>query len=383
MPPGAYTAEGFYAFEKEAIFYRTWLWLGHQSQIPNPGDYFAVAVADEPLLVVRQPDGEIRVMSAVCRHRGHPIAQRDGERAGNCSRFRCPYHSWTYGLDGRLLAAPSMDRTVDPEVLKAETRLPQFKIEIFHGFIFTNFDPDAAPLAPTLGKLDEELQGFGIADMVVMPPIVESNLPWNWKIMHENGLEPYHTDFVHRGYHEMAPGRNARFIPWDDDDGQVMHPTYFTKKDGGFNPRHTAPFPPIETLSEEKRRRVVFGSVPPTMFFCLMPDQIFTFQILPHSANVMTLILNFYYPESTTRMPHFDWAYEGQIAATEVFGVQDTATNTALQKGLRSRFAPRGRYCWLEEVLPQFNRWLLRRYRGYLAEEQAVEDATDATVAAE
>ena len=369
MPAAAYTSEAFYEFEKEAVFYRTWVWLGHQNQIPDPGDYFAITIADEPLLVVRQADGEILVMSAVCRHRGHPIAHGEGEREGNCSRFRCPYHSWTYGLDGRLMAAPSMDRTVDSAALRAETRLPRLRVELFHGLIFANFDADAAPLAPTLGKLDRELTTFGLADMVVMPQILETDLAWNWKIMHENGIEPYHTDFVHKGYHDMAPSRNSIFFDWDDGDGQIMHPTYFTKKDGGFNPRHTAPFPPIPTLTDDQRERVIFGSVPPTLFYCLMPDQIFTFLILPQATNRMALGLNFYYPRSTRQMATFDWAYQGQAAATDIFGVQDERTNAALQRGLGSRFAPRGRYCYLEATLPQFNRWLLARYRGYAGAE--------------
>src|SRR5690606_38307067 len=98
-----------------------------------------------------------------------------------------------------------------------------------------------------------------------------------------------HTSYVHKGYHDMAPASNARFCEWDDEDGQVMHPTYFRHLDGGFNPTWKAMFPVIEGLSEEQRSRVMFASVLPTAFFALMPDQVFLFMILPQSAGRITL----------------------------------------------------------------------------------------------
>ena len=368
MPPAAYTSPAFYTFEKEALFGRTWLCVGHQNQIANNGDYFGITVADEPLLIVRRANGEIGAMSAICRHRGHPICQFDDDRQGNTRTFQCPYHSWTYDLEGQLIGAPDMERTVDPDVLAAETHLPTLAVELFHGFIFVNFDLEAAPLSSTLGKLDAELSNYDIADMVVMPTQTDADLPWNWKIMHENGLEPYHTSYVHAGYHDMAPAHLSTFIEWNAGDGQVMHPTGFVHKDGGFNPRKTAPFPIIPTLSEEQRQRTIFGSVPPTLFFCLMPDQVFTFLILPQGPETMTLLLNFYYPQSTVDGEHFAWAYQGQHSITNIFGQQDERTNAMLQKGMRSRFAPRGRYSHLEGTLPQFNRWLMERFNEHTGE---------------
>lgn len=368
LPSKIYTSQSFYEFELEALFYREWLGLGHQSQIPNPGDYFTITVADEPLIVVRQKDQSIKVLSSICRHRGHPVLPGDAHDPKNRQAFTCPYHHWTYGIDGQLRGAPEMNRTYDIKKHCAETRLPELKVEIFHGLIFANFDPDASALTPTLGKLDEELNNRHLGDMVAMPTDIEADLSWNWKIMHENGLEPYHTTYVHAGYHDMAPARLATFIDWDPEDGQIMHPTGFTEIDCGFNPRHKAPFPVIPTLTEEQRKYCVFGSVPPTVFFCLLPDQAFTFIILPRGVDKMDLLLTFYYPPETMKMEHFAWAYEGQRAATGAFGVQDEYTNRMLQQGLRSKFAPRGRLGHQEGTLPQLNRWLLRRYTSYLDE---------------
>src|ERR1700761_7083746 len=101
LPNSVYTSERFFEFEKNAIFFKEWLALGHQNQIPNPGDYFTVQILDEPLIVARQQDGSIKVLSAICQHRGHPVIfDCQKEQKGNTPGFVCPYHAWTYQLDG-------------------------------------------------------------------------------------------------------------------------------------------------------------------------------------------------------------------------------------------------------------------------------------------
>lgn len=366
MPSGVYTSEEFFRFEMESIFAREWLCLGHQSQIPNPGDYFTIQVGPEPLIVVRAEDGSINVLSSICQHRGYPVTAEEPE--GTTRHFKCPYHYWSYGLDGRLEGAPEMHRTVDLAVLKEETRLPRLKVEMFHGLVFASMDPDAAPLAPTLRKLSAELENFDLPGLQAMPPIDYPGQPWNWKGMHENALEPYHTSFVHKGYHEVAPASMASFVEWDDDDGQVMHPTYFRHIDGAVNPTLKAMFPVLPGLSDEQRSRVTFASALPTVFFALMPDQVFLFLVLPESAGRMTLRIMWLFPQSTIDAPNFRWIYESQTGANDILNQQDMRTNEIMQTGQASRFAPRGRYAWQEETLPQMNRWLVKRYRAYARE---------------
>jgi phenylpropionate dioxygenase-like ring-hydroxylating dioxygenase large terminal subunit len=370
LPSSLYTSERFFAFEKNAIFFKEWLALGHQNQIRNPGDYFTVQILDEPLIVARQQDGSIKVLSAICQHRGHPlIFDCQKEQTGNAPGFVCPYHAWTYQLDGQLRGAPEMSQTVPLAQQRRDTHLPELKVEIFHGFIFANFDLDAAPLRPTLDKADAELGNYDFADMEVMPTLLH-NYPWNWKISLENGLEPYHTSYVHKGYHEVAPAQNAAFTDWDDwkeGENYLTHITWFDgkRKDSAFNPTGKAQFPIIGKLTEEERSRTVFSAVPPTLFICLLPDQAFTFRIFPRTVNSIDLLLNFYYPKATTELPNFDWMRKIQVSATSMFGDQDEVTNATMQQAFKSRFAPRGRYSHLESILPQFNRWLLEKYRGY------------------
>lgn len=363
MPAEVYTSEEFYRFEKEAIFAKEWLCLGHVSQIPEEGDFFTIRVADEPLIVVRGEDGVIRVMSAICRHRGYPV-MTNGEK-GNTKQFRCAYHYWAYGLDGQLVAAPQMTRTCPLAELRAETRLPQLKVEIWYGMIFANMDLGAKPLAPRLTKLAREMKAYDVGSLKAINQLEYKHQPWNWKCSHENGLEPYHTSFVHMGYHDMAPASMAEFTEWDDRDGQVMHPTKFRWIDGSFNPTGRAILPILPGLSAQRRTRVIFASVLPTVFFGLSPDQVFYFLITPESANAMTLRMAWLFPDSSMKAPNFDWAFQMQMAANDVINEQDIYTNTRMQQGQRSRYAGRGRYSWQEGTLPQMNRWLTLRYLAH------------------
>ncbi len=366
MPAEVYTSEAFYQFEKEAIFAREWLCLGHVSQIPEEGDYFTIQVADEPLIVVRDKDDVVRVLSSICQHRGYPVAV-DGEK-GNTKQFRCAYHYWAYGLDGKLVAAPEMTRTCPLAELRAETALPELKVEIWYGMIFANMDTAAEPLAPRLTKLAPEMEAYDVGSLTAINHLEYKNQPWNWKGMHENALEPYHTSFVHMGYHDIAPASMAEFTEWDDTDGQIMHPTNYRWIDAGFNPTGKAILPILPGLNELRRSRVMFASVLPTVFFALSPDQVFYFLITPESAGTMTLRMAWLFPESSLKTPGFEWSFEMQNAVNEVINEQDIYSNTRMQAGQRSRYTKRGRYSWQEGTLPQMNRWLTLRYLSYAQE---------------
>lgn len=363
MPASVYTSEAFYEFEKEAIFAREWLCLGHVSQIQEEGDYFTIQVADEPLIVVRSENGVVRVLSSICQHRGYPVTV-DGDK-GNTKQFRCAYHYWAYGLDGKLVAAPEMSRSCPLAELRSETALPELKVEIWYGMIFANMDPQAEPLAPRLTKLAPEMEAFDVGSLTAINHLEYKNQPWNWKGMHENALEPYHTSFVHMGYHDVAPASMAEFTDWDDADGQVMHPTNYRWIDAGFNPTGRAILPILPGLNELRRSRVMFASVLPTVFFALSPDQVFYFLITPESAGRMTLRMAWLFPESSLKAPGFEWAFEMQNAVNGVINEQDVYSNTRMQAGQISRYTKRGRYSWQEGTLPQMNRWLTLRYLSY------------------
>jgi phenylpropionate dioxygenase-like ring-hydroxylating dioxygenase large terminal subunit len=359
LPPHVYTDEGWYAFERDAIFSKEWLCLGRASDVASPGDWVTAEVAGEPLIMVRGRDGIVRVLSAVCQHRSMLVA----EGAGTCSTFRCPYHHWTYGLDGRLLGAPAMHRTEDFD--RSASSLPELRCEIWQGFVFANHDPAAAPLAPTLTKLDPLLEPFDLAGC--RPRAATDrfpHMPWNWKVMLENFNDGYHASRLHAGVHDFCPSELASFVPWDDGDGAVIRTNGFLHPDGGFNALQRAMLPIFPGLSDQERSQVTFALVPPTLAIGAAPDQVFYFLVRPTSAGTIDLEIGYLFHPDALADPLFEERYQLSAVGVSQIVAQDVATTTAVQKGLGSRYARRGRYSWQEEAQAQLNRWLVRRYEA-------------------
>ena len=365
MPPDVYTSEDWFEFEKRAVWDREWICVGHQGTIPNPGDYVSITINEDPLLVLRGSDNKIKVMSAVCQHRGHVL----GQEKGNTKIFTCPFHAWSYDEDGKLLGAPEMEAHASLEELQKSYCLPTLRTEVWNGFIFINFSGDAPALAPRLKRLGKEIENHNLTDMLGVPTVDWGPSPWNWKFMHENAIEPHHTRYLHKGPHDFAPSTLATFAEWDEnDDGAVFHPTGFLELDGNFTTAFKCLFPVIENLTENERKRVMFACILPNLFFGCVPDGCFYYCILPQGANAMTIRVGFVYPESTIRMKNFDIIFNSVVNGLEILNDQDTEANTQTHRGLRSRFAPRGRYAPKEATLPQFNRWLIKRYKAYASE---------------
>src|SRR5438046_5360406 len=156
LPQKYFISPDVFAEEQESIFSKEWLLVGHQSQIPKPGDYIVRQVIGESLIVIRDKDEEIRAFYNVCRHRGtRLIEHRAGEAVcGHTSAIQCPYHAWAYGLDGRLIGAPHMDEV--PGFDKADYPLHPVNLAVWEGFIFVNLEKNPMPLEkwfkPLAGK---------------------------------------------------------------------------------------------------------------------------------------------------------------------------------------------------------------------------------------
>lgn len=357
LPPVLYTSPEFYEFERQAIFRREWLCVGRADQLAESGDFRCVTIAGEPLIAVRDQDGELRVMSAVCRHRGMVLA----EGSGNCRRFTCPYHHWSYGLDGQLLGAPAMDRAVgfDP----AEHGLIELKTEVWQGFVMANFDPGAAPFGPTMAKIDAMLENYGLAATTTLEGKTIPGLAWNWKVMMENFNDPYHASRLHGPLQTFAPSHMNDFLDWDDDDGAIGRIQHFTDMDGSFNPTKRCLLPVFANLTEDQRRRGGFVLIPPTLALAIVPDEVAYFIISPDGPGHITIHIGYCFESSALKDPMFEYLFEAAEAGVNNFNVQDIYADEMTQKGLNSHLAPRGRYSWQEETLVQFNRWLVKRYR--------------------
>jgi phenylpropionate dioxygenase-like ring-hydroxylating dioxygenase large terminal subunit len=359
LPAVVYTSEEFFAFERDAIFGHEWLCVGRADQVPDPGDWYAYELAGEPLLVTRDKTGELRVLSAVCRHRGMVVAEGEG----NSTKFTCPYHHWSYALDGRLLGAPAMERAVGFD--KSQCGLPSLPVEIWSGFVFTSFDNDVAPLAPRLRELEEPLEGYELDIAVTLPGKTLPDLPWNWKVMLENFNDPYHASRLHEPLQTFAPSGMSDFFEWRDDLAHVSRIQHFTHIDGSFNPTMKNLLPIFPGLSEDDRKRGLFVLIPPTLALAIVPDEVAYFIIRPEDANTIAIDIGYCFHPKQLEVPLFDKLFAAAQAGVDNFNVQDVYADTMVQRGLRSRFAPRGRYSWQEETLSQLNRWLVQRYRAH------------------
>ena len=191
LPAEAFTSAAVHALEHERIFAREWLCAGRADQIPSAGDYFTLDLLGDKLVVVRGRDDRIRVLSRICRHRGAELVRG----AGNARSFRCPYHAWTYRLDGTLAGAPYMEDAAGFE--RADCRLPELRSELWEGFVFVNFDLDALPLAPRLAPLSKLLAHYRMHEMVAVETATFDS-PFNWKVLVDNFMEAYHHIAIHR-----------------------------------------------------------------------------------------------------------------------------------------------------------------------------------------
>jgi len=238
------------------VFMGEWLAVGRAERIPDPGDWFTVELMGEPIIVLRSKQGEVRAMSSVCQHRAMEVCSG----SGNDTTFKCPYHHWSYGQDGRLLGAPAMERTDDFD--KSEHGLPTLRVEEWMGFIFVNFDDDAAPLAPTLDRYTPFLENYDLENAVCPGTFTLEAMPWNWKVMFENFNDGYHANRLHQFLQDFCPSDQTAFpVPWHDSSNVIFRTAGYTHIDGGFNATHRVIMDVFPKLTEEERTRSTFALI--------------------------------------------------------------------------------------------------------------------------
>jgi nitrite reductase/ring-hydroxylating ferredoxin subunit len=323
LPAGCYTAPEFFAFEQAEVFSRTWICVGRIEQVAEPGDCLATEAAGEPVLVVRGEDGTIRALSAICRHRGEIIPCPEKGKA-----LRCPLHFWTYDFEGRLAGAPRMGDAETMQQLRQTVRLPTLRLELWHGFIFVNLDPQAAALAPSLAKLEPLWLGYEATGLKALPPV-------------------------------MSDTR----VPMRRPDGGMM-------KDGWGE---DAAFPAIATLPAEQRSRLTFAMLPPSLTLMFAPGTVAYTLIRPIGAEATlagsdrVTYGGWLLPQSTLDLPDLGARCAAVSEGGSKIWAQDVPINRGMQAAKHSRFLPGGTYGPLETTLQQFNVWLLNAYRRAMA----------------
>ena len=221
IPAGILSDPEIFELERERVFARSWVYIAHESEIPNPGDYVLRYIVDNRFIVVRDEEGQLRALLDICRHRGMQICRAE---SGNASHFRCPYHGWTYRNDGSLIGVPSQKAAYGDRLDKSQIGLEQIRVEAYSGMIFGTLDSEAPPLEEWLGDIrwylelitrrsPEGLEVIGAPQRWVVDV--------NWKLASENFVgDSYHTLMTHRSMVELgvAP-RDARYAMY----GEQIH----------------------------------------------------------------------------------------------------------------------------------------------------------------
>jgi len=235
-----FTSQDYHEQERELLWTRVWQVAGRADELPEPGDWEVYTILDQSYVLVRGKDGIIRGFVNACRHRGNAFCQGKG----NSGRFTCPYHNWTYDLDGQLIAAakPDFDGTHEEFVgPKDELGLVEMPVECFAGFIFLNPDPNAAPLAEFLGEAADLMAAYRLEEMVPVGLNVRETIKCNWKVMMDAFMEGYHVQGVHPELVSFMDMSKERFI-------DLGYHSACTVPFGGSDSENTDPEDEIEML---------------------------------------------------------------------------------------------------------------------------------------
>ena len=204
LPNPAYWSDDWFALEQERIFRRAWVFAGARAEIPSPGDIKPLDVGGVPIMLVHGADGEIRAFQNVCRHRGMRLID------GPCHKgaFTCPYHNWTYGLDGNLRARPHFHGADKGDTFKDGggdlLNLIPVRVAEFHGCLFANISGTADPLEFWMQPVLDQLEGFDLSS-IRWAGKLDFEIKSNWKLVYENYMENYHVFALHPRLTEFAP----------------------------------------------------------------------------------------------------------------------------------------------------------------------------------
>ncbi len=354
LPAEAYISDSIFDAELESLFRRQWICAGRVDQVPEPGDYFSIDLLGDKLVILRGKDEQIRVLSRVCRHRSAELVSG----AGKTNALVCPYHAWTYRLDGALHKAPLMDEVEGFDEEKCA--LPKVRSEIWEGWIFVNFDAQAESLAPQLAPLSETLGRYDMSSMVATHATVFDS-EFNWKVLVENFMEAYHHIAIHnKTFEPLFPAKNS-FVPENAGPYSLLR---MPLKPGADLSGALPSLPPHGKLNAEEQAQLVAAVVFPCHLFAPTGESLTWYHILPHSTSRFELRIYTCLPRETIDDKQHTEAVEALTDFVAFIHGEDIQACEAVWKGLQSRCAMQGRLSVLEKAIWQFNQWWLEQMRA-------------------
>ena len=340
------------ATELNRFFYRNWLCVGRQEQVPAKGDFITRQIGRESILLVRGSDGRVRGFYNLCRHRGtRVVLEAEGKGAHS---FICPYHAWSYNLDGQLIGALHMKGQTDFD--RKEYGLHPIRVDTWGGFLWVNLEPTGPGLRESLGPFFARFDRFPLADLR-LGGHQEYEVEANWKILVENFSECYHCAPVHPSLNRLTPYLSG------DNDASFMDPKgrslfsggymqfakdYQSMTRSGYTKR-----PLVPGMTAEDKKRVYYYVVFPNMFFSLHPDYLMVHRSWPTSPSHSRIENEFYFTPEAIAAKDFD--PRDAIDLWNEINLQDWAVCALAQEGTGSRAWNGGRYSDQEELVRDFD----------------------------
>jgi len=354
LPARYYTDPAIFRQEVESFFFESWICAGRTEQIAEPGEYFLREVGGESIIITREPGGEPRAFYNVCRHRGTRMCtDAEGKLPG---RIQCPYHGWTYALDGCLLGAPHMD---EPGFSRQDYPLRQAHCDVWDGHVFINLSERAERLAGQLAGLPEKFAPWRMAELRRHKRIVYE-VKANWKLVILNYNECLHCPVLH-------PALN-RLTDYLGTDNEPPARAYIggamgfrggaeTMSVDGKRRRNYLP-----ALGEEERKKVCYYAIYPNLLLSLHPDYMMTHTLWPKAVDRTEIICEWHFHPA--EMARADFQADDAIDFWDLTNREDWAIAELSQAGIQSRAYTPGPYSSRESLLHAFDEAVLARERG-------------------
>ena len=353
LPHWAYTSPVWFERERERIFARSWNFLGHESQLPNAGDYLTTSVAGVPIIVVRGQDLVLRAFFNSCRHRGTKLLAGEGQT----KLIRCPYHSWAYDLTGALQAAPLVEDDVAGR--KGQLGLHNVRLEVLDGFVFVTLDAGLEPVAKVMGSLSAEWLGYDTANLVCTRR-KSWDVKANWKLWYENYNDSLHVPFVHPGSlaKQKVTGRQ-RASQLETDGAYIAHFTMHKGSRGLLEDDQAHSLPRFPGLSGRYVEGTYYPCLLPATLFGLTVDCAWVFELHPVAADRTTLIASSYFSKAQVARSDFAEKSQYYYARVDAIVPEDNEAVERQQEGLCLPVGLSGTFTHMETLCHAFDNWVL------------------------
>ncbi len=353
MPPAVYTSQSLAELEQKNLFETQWLCAGLAREVSEPGDYLTFHIGRQPIVIVRQADQSLAAFANVCRHRMMQLLEGRGSCSGN--RIRCPYHAWTYAVNGRLIGAPEMDKR--PGFDKSRFSLIDVRLEVWEGWIYVTLNPDLDSVTSLLATLQPKVSQYRLSEYI---PIAHKDHVWdtNWKLLTENFMEGYHLPVAHKAtVGANFPVEETRFDPGEPNPAYTYQ--YFIKPETA---QLGSAHPDNKHLTGVERQTSLMPTVFPSHMYVLAPDHVWYLSLQPEGVGQVRIRFGAALaPEVIAAAEDPDKLIADIVDFLAKVNEEDRFVVEGIFAGGKAPLSRPGPLCWLERENHEFTQYLARR----------------------